>query len=80
MAKRATVKLFEEDPIPDLVKDETVTVPRGETRYTIDLTDDMVELMAQGICPQPVATRCYEMLSWKREHYRNEARERTTTM
>lgn len=70
--------LFNEPDIPALVTDETITVPRGETRYTIDLTDDMVEQLAQGICPDHVALRCWEMLSWKREHYRNEAREKAS--
>ncbi len=62
-------------PMPDLVKDETVTVPRGECTYRLDLDDDQVELMATGLCPAEVARKCWEMLSWKREHYRNQARE-----
>lgn len=71
--------LFNDAPqIPDLVKDEAVIVPLGETRYTIDLDDADVELLAQGICPESIAKRCYGMLDWKREHYRNEAREKAS--
>jgi len=39
------------------------------------LEDAEVELMAQGLCPKDVARRAYEMLEWKREHVRNQARE-----
>ncbi len=70
------VDLFDDEPqIPDLVKDETVTVPNGECIYRLDLDDDQVELMATGLCPAEVARKCWEMLGWKREHYRNMARE-----
>lgn len=71
-------KLFDEPQIPDVVRDEAVIVPRGETEYRITLDDADVELLAQGICPEQVALRCYGMLDWKREHYRNEAREKAT--
>jgi hypothetical protein len=60
---------------PDLVKDEAILVPRGETTYTLDFDDATIELLAAGICPADVARRAWECLSWKREHYRNEARE-----
>ena len=70
--------LFDDPPIPDKVKDEAIIVPRGETTYTIDLDDADVELLASGLCPESVARRCWEMLGWKREHYRNEAREKVS--
>lgn len=61
--------------IPDVVKDETATVSAGDTGYWLLMTDATVELLASGICPPEVARQCWEMLSWKREHYRNNARE-----
>jgi hypothetical protein len=59
---------------PDVVKDEAILVPRGETTYTLDFDDATIELLAAGICPADVARRAWECLGWKREHYRNEAR------
>jgi hypothetical protein len=59
---------------PDLVKDEAIVVPRGETTYTLDFDDATIELLAAGICPADVARRAWECLGWKREHYRNQAR------
>ena len=70
--------LFDDPKIPDKVKDEAIIVPRGETTYTIDLDDADVELLASGLCPENVARRCWEMLSWKREHYRNEVRQQAS--
>jgi hypothetical protein len=68
--------LFNEAPfIPETVRDEAVIVPRGETTYTIDLDDATVELLAQGICPEDLAQRCFGLLDWKREYARNCARE-----
>lgn len=64
--------------IPDTVRDETVTVPRGETGYWLLLDDAQVEQLATGVCPEEIARKCWEMLGWKREHYRNEARERAS--
>lgn len=61
--------------VPDWVKDETVTVPRGETTYVLNLDDAQVELMATGVLPEDVARKCWEALGWKREGYRNDARE-----
>jgi len=42
-------KLFTEEPIPDRVRNETITVPKGETEYWLLLEDAEVELMAQGV-------------------------------
>jgi hypothetical protein len=68
--------LFNDAPrVPDVVRDETATVPPGETGYWLLLDDNEVELMATGVCPKDVARKCWEMLGWKREHYRNQARE-----
>lgn len=66
-------KLFPE--VPEVVKDETVTVPRGDVTYTFNFDDAEIELMATGVCPARVAQIAWEALSWKREHYRNQARE-----
>ncbi len=63
-------------PVPDTVRDETATVEAGETGYWLLLTDAEVELLATGLCPPEIARKAWEMLGWKREHYRNEARER----
>ena len=62
-------------PVPDVVRDETVTVPAGETGYWLLMDDATVELLASGLCPAHVARQCWDMLGWKREHYRNDARE-----
>ena len=61
--------------VPDRVNDEAVVVPEGETSYWLLLDDASVELMAQGILPEAVASRCHGMLSWKRELYRVDARQ-----
>jgi hypothetical protein len=61
--------------VPAVVRDETVTVPPGETGYWLLMDDATVELLATGLCPAHVARQCWEMLEWKREHYRNVARE-----
>lgn len=71
-------KLIDDPPIPDRVKDETVTVPRGEVTYTFDLDDEEVEQLATGLCPARIAKIAWEALGWKREMYRNEARERAS--
>lgn len=69
-------KLFDEPPaVPDMVLDQTVTVPRGETGYRMEFDDATMELFAQGICPEDVAKRAYDLLGWKREYARQCARE-----
>ncbi len=74
MAKK--LKLYAELPlIPEIVTDETVTVPKGECSYRFDFDDAEVELMATGVLPARVAQVAWEALSWKREHARNVARE-----
>lgn len=71
MTRRKTAEAL---PIPDRVRDETITVPKGETEYWLLLDDAEVELLATGLCPADVSRRAWEMLSWKREHVRNQAR------
>jgi hypothetical protein len=72
----ANRKLFKDQPqIPDTVRDETATVPLGETGYWLLLTDAEVELLSTGLCPHDVAKKAWDMLGWKREHARNTARE-----
>ncbi len=44
-------------------------------RYVLGLDDDEVEQLAQGVCPELVALKCWEMLKWQREAARNRARE-----
>lgn len=74
-----TRRLFDEPAVPDVVRDEAITVPPGETGYWVLLDDATVELLAQGICPEALAQRMHQnCLDWKREHYRNEAREKAT--
>ena len=63
------------ETVPDEVRDEAITVPRGETAYWLLLDDADVELLAQGICPETIARRCHGMLDWKREYARLCARE-----
>lgn len=63
------------EPIPDVVQDEAIIVPQGDTEYRLWLDDASVELMAQGILPEAVARRCHGMLEWKRRYARVCARE-----
>lgn len=63
------------DPVPDEVIDEEYTVPKGETRYTLRLSDEQVELLAQGIVPEGVSARAFRLLEWKRQANRAVARE-----
>ena len=74
MARRAP-KPPDVDPIPAVVRDETITVPLGETAYWLLLADEEVELMARGICPADVSRRAWDSLDWKRRYERMSARE-----
>lgn len=50
--------------------------PKSESeRYLLGLDDDEVEQLAQGVCPEITAFKCFEMLRWRREAARNRARE-----
>lgn len=64
------------DTTPAEVRDETLLPAPGCTRYVLILPDEYVELLSQGIVPEPVCRRAYEMLGWKRQNARAEARKR----
>ena len=51
------------------------TARRESERYLLGLDDDEVESLAQGVCPEITALKCFEMLRWRREAARNRARE-----
>jgi len=57
------------------VVDEVLQIPPGETRYWLQLSDELVEQLARGFCPEAVSTRAHAMLSWKRDFYRATQRE-----
>lgn len=61
--------------VPDLVRDEVLLPPRGETRYELVLSDELVELLASGQCPEQVSRQAFSMLRWKRDLYRVDAQE-----
>jgi len=44
-------------------------------QYQLGLEDDDVEKLARGEVSEVVALNCWEMLKWKREGARNNARE-----
>jgi hypothetical protein len=48
--------------------------PKPQARYVLSLYDGEVEQLAEGLCPESVAGRCWEMLKWQREAHRNTAR------
>ena len=62
-------------PIPAEVRDEAVLVPRGDTRYWLLLTDDLVEQLARGVVSEELSQRAFMMLAWKREGERETARD-----
>ncbi len=74
MPVRARRPRLETWALPETVRNETATVAPGDVGYWLLLVDEEVELMAKGVCPADVAKRAWEMLGWKREHYRLEAR------
>lgn len=74
MAKRARAIVV--DPLDPDVRDEAVAIQPGETRYTIDLDEATVESLREGICPESLSQRMHDLLSWRREQYRVDARNR----
>ena len=66
MAKRAVMP----EPQFELIRDEAVHIATGETRYSIDLDEATVESLERGICPESLANRMHELLSWRREAIR----------
>jgi hypothetical protein len=57
-------------PVPDEVRDEEYTIPKGETRYTLRLSDEQMELLARGIVCEEISQRAFRMLGWKRQSNR----------
>lgn len=57
---------------PDVVRDElgAYDVPPGQTVYTLVLSDEQMELLADGIVPEAISQRAFVLLGWKREHAR----------
>ena len=43
--------------------------------YSLALSEDAVEALARGECPEEVALSCWEMLRWKRDAIRRQVRE-----
>jgi len=43
--------------------------------YWLNLSDDAVEALARGECPEDVSLMCWDMLKWKREAIRRQVRE-----
>ena len=43
--------------------------------YSLALSEDAVEALARGECPEDVSLMCWEMLRWKRDAARHRARE-----
>lgn len=61
---------------PDAVRDEAIAIPIGQTTYTIDLDEATVDQLALGLCPETLAQRMHELLRWRRDAYRQQARDR----
>jgi hypothetical protein len=70
MAKR------QPNPAPcfEEIRDEAVHIPTGDTRYTIDLDEQTVEELERGICSETLANRMHDLLRWRRDAIRAEAR------
>lgn len=75
MAKRQHVQPRE---LVDFVRDEAIHIATGETVYTIDLDVQTVEELERGICSEALALRMHELLRWRRDAIRAEAREKAT--
>jgi hypothetical protein len=43
--------------------------------YSLALSEDAVESLSRGECPEDVALSCWEMLRWKRDAARRRVRE-----
>ena len=54
----------------DVVRDEAVHIPTGDTRYSIDLDEQTVESLERGICPETLANRMHDLLAWRRQAIR----------
>ena len=49
--------------------------PDEDLRYQLALSEESVEKLSRGECPEIVALDCWEMLRWKRDGARMNARE-----
>lgn len=70
MAKRA----HRPDPALEVVRDEAVYIPKGDTVYEVQLDEETVESLERGICPESLANRMHSLLSWRREAIRQATR------
>jgi hypothetical protein len=51
------------------------TIPaRASDPYWLGLDDAELEQLTDAICPESVALKCWEVLRWRRDGHRNEAR------
>ena len=65
-------------PCFEQIRDEAVYIATGETRYTVDLDEQTVEELERGVVPEALATRMHALLSWRREAFRVDAREKAS--
>jgi hypothetical protein len=63
-------------PAVEVVRDEAIHIPRGDTRYTIDLDQATVDALERGICPEALSNRMHDLMSWRREAIRATTPER----
>lgn len=61
--------------LTEFVRDEAVYIPKGDTVYTIDLDVQTVEELERGICSEELAQRMHDLLRWRRDAIRAQARE-----
>lgn len=71
MAKR---QLAFEEPLSEIVRDEAIAIPAGDTTFTVDLDVDTVEQLERGICPETLSNRMHSLLKWRRDAIRQDAR------
>ena len=69
MAKRQPMP----EPTTEFIRDEAVHIPTGDTVYTIDLDQQTVEELQNGVCSEVLARRMFDLLSWRRDALRQEA-------
>lgn len=66
------------DPQYEQIRDEAVHIPKGDTRYIVDLDELTVESLERGVCPEELANRMHSLLSWRREAIRQMPRDSRT--
>lgn len=62
------------EPTTEFIRDEAIHIPKGDTVYTIDLDEQTVEELQNGVCSDLLARRMFDLLSWRREALRQDAR------